>query len=1206
MTSVRVQDSKDGLMQRLFSRAMKASPRQQVELGSTTLGKPGRPAESPLQHTEFDSTTLGKSGHLAMPRSTPWRQAQSSGGPGVAIGSVASPGSRSHKNLLSSTSRSQAMHHALPAEGFSSRSQQKCMSHHALLTEQTAALARAFSAMGTLQGQVGARRPTSIGAEGGAETKPEGIPYEDITIGVAAETEEGENRVSQSPDSVKLLIKAGMKVAVEKGAGKKAGFDDEAYKAVGAEIVSKEEAWKADIVTKVDPPDPKDLELLQNRILVSMVKPAQNEALMKQLQDQGATAFALDQIPRLLSRGQTYDTLSSQANLAGFRAVIEGAHYFGRTMAGSMTAAGKLPPARVLVLGAGVAGLAAIQTAKNMGAEVFGYDVRPVVQEQVESMGGKFLKVPYEEDGSGSGGYAKEMSDEYKAAEQAMLAGEIAKTDILVTTALIPGRPAPKLVSEENLLAMKRGSVVVDMAAVTGGNVAMTKNGEVVTSPNGVKILGFSDLPSRLPTAASNLWGNNAAKFILSAGPTTTGNKGYFHIDYEDPAVRGMLVVDGGKLTWPAPPYQPPAPPPMATVETPEEEKVSPEEQVFSSTMDSVKLTTMAVGAMLAVGVAAGQSAAAASLFAIFCLSSFAGNQAVYGVAPALHSALMAVTNAISGMTALGGMALLGAGKVVPTTPGEWLGAGALILSTVNIVGGFRVATKTLDMFKRPTDIPEPLYLYGIPLLLAIGGTIAGATHFGLSQLPAVAAGAAGVLCVMGIGGLSSQKTANIGNLSGIAGVSLGVAATVAGVLMGTGGQETLMAIAGMMGIGGVLGWLVAGQVGPTELPQAVAAFHSLVGLAAVATAFGEFLNHSLGIGAFVATFLAIVIGGITFTGSIVAFLKLAEMVDSKPVAKNDPLLIGLLGVAGAGGYYAFTAATATAGAQALGVVVLASFVMGLQLVASVGGADMPVVITVLNSYSGWALCAEGALLSSSLLTSVGALIGFSGAILTKIMCDAMNREIVEVVLGGAPAPPPGAGGGSDRVLGPHSETTAEEAAQALMDANTVIITPGYGLAVAKAQYNIAEICALLTEQGKRVRFAIHPVAGRMPGQLNVLLAEAGVPYDVVEELDEINDEFEDTDVALVIGASDTVNSDAEDDPNSAIAGMPVLRAWKAGKCIAFKRKMDSTGYAGVANPTFYKENTDMLLGDAKDSCSALLGALNRICTDESCSVSTR
>merc|ERR1719274_309343 len=398
-----------------------------------------------------------------------------------------------------------------------------------------------------------------------------------------------------------------------------------------------------------------------------------------------------------------------------------------------------------------------------------------------------------------------------------------------------------------------------------------------------------------------------------------------------------------------------------------------------------------------------------------------------------------------------------------------------------------------------------------------------------------------------------------------------------------------VLSLGALLAAGGAGGYVVAGGAGPAELPQTVAAFHSLVGIAAVATAVGEFLAHAeeLGVGGGAAAVLAVV-GGVTFSGSIVAYAKLAGLTSSSPLAKNDlingALLIGALGTGALAVSQGVTMAPALAASGAL------SAVLGYFLVSSIGGADMPVVITVLNSYSGWALAAEGALLKDPTLASVGALIGFSGAILTKIMCDAMNRDVVEVVLGGKAAEPVVEGDVVD--LGPHREIDAAGAAAALVAANSVLIVSGYGLAVAKAQYVVAELVDELRKAGKKVGFGIHPVAGRMPGQLNVLLAEAGVPYDIVYELEECNDDFADTDVSIVLGASDTVNSGALDDPNSPIAGMPVLRVWDAETTIAFKRSMGSTGYAGVANPTFYKENTQMLLGDAKDTASALLESL--------------
>lgn len=1019
-----------------------------------------------------------------------------------------------------------------------------------------------------------------------------GTPYTSLVVGIPRETTAGEQRVGQSPESIAKLVKAGFSVKVEEGAGTSAAISDALYEAVGATIVDHASVWKSDIITKIHPPTLEEAALLENRMLISMIQPQFNEELMTQLQEQKATAFALDCIPRLLSRGQAYDVLSSQANIAGYRAVIETANEFGRFFTGQMTAAGKVPPATVLVLGAGVAGLAAIGTAKSMGAVVKAYDVRPVVREQVESLGGQFLKVPFEEDGSGSGGYAKEMSDGYKAAEAQLMIDECAKADIIITTALIPGRPAPKLIKPEHLEGMKEGSVILDMAAVTGGNVIGSVNGEKVVTSNGVKILGYSDLPSRLPSTSSTLFGNNMAKFLMSMGPQTTGDQGYLYIDHKDDAVRGMLVVEDGALRWPAPGYQAPAPKVVAPVE-----EVAPLSEEAQTALDQAPFVDTAVlgagvvAALVAAGLASDGNDFNALLY-VFALSSFAGYNVVLGVAPALHSPLMAVTNAISGCTALGGMALIGSG-ILPSSSSETLGAVAVFLSTINIVGGFQVSSKMLDLFRRPNDPQEFYGLYALPVGLGALAT-AGGTALGYENINDVIAAGAAVSCIAGIGGLATQSTARAGNALGMSGVALGVAATLAGLASSGAPPETFIQIAGLMAAGGAVGTLGASIVGPTELPQTVALFHSLVGVAAAVTAVGEYMHagpgSELALGASGLAFLATFIGGVTAAGSLVAFGKLQGLIGSQSYALPAKNVVNSAALAACFALSAYGMAGDVGSLGPIYGVVGLSFALGLHLTASVGGADMPVVITVLNSYSGWALCAEGFLLGDQLLTSVGALIGFSGALLTKIMCDAMNRDIVSVILGGSSVSVESTMG--DRVLSAFTETTAEAVATDLVGAQTVMIVPGYGLAVAKAQYAIAEIAQQLTKAGKKVSFAIHPVAGRMPGQLNVLLAEAGVPYDIVYELEEVNDDFPEADVALVIGASDTINSDAEDDPGSAIAGMPVLRVWNAKKVIGFKRKMGSTGYAGVDNPVWYNENTNMLLGDAKGTVDALRNEL--------------
>jgi H+-translocating NAD(P) transhydrogenase len=419
-----------------------------------------------------------------------------------------------------------------------------------------------------------------------------------------------------------------------------------------------------------------------------MIWPLQNTALVQQLQTQAATVFAMDCIPRTLSRGQTYDVLSSQANIAGYRAVLEASHHFGQFLAGQMTAAGKVPPAKVLVLGAGVAGLAAIQTAKNMGAIVKAFDVRPVTKEQVEAMGAQFLMVDYVEDGSGAGGYAKEMSPEWHQAARDMLTAQCTGMDIVISTALIPGRRAPIMVTKEMVALMKNGSITVDLAAEAGGNIETTVPDQCIVTSNGVTCLGYTDLVSRLPTTSSTLYANNISKFLLSIGPHTAKNSdpprgpNEYFIDHKDEAVRGMLILEHGKLMYPPPP-----PPPPIVDPNKKTESSAPVAQVVfdyrAPFVQGSKTAGMAAASLLAMGAVA-PDAAFSSMLTTFCLSNVIGVQVVLGVSHALHSPLMAVTNAISGTTALGGMHLFCHSTSLSAS---LLGAAATTLSTVNIVG---------------------------------------------------------------------------------------------------------------------------------------------------------------------------------------------------------------------------------------------------------------------------------------------------------------------------------------------------------------------------------------------------------------------------------------------------------------------------------------------------------------------------------------
>ena len=457
----------------------------------------------------------------------------------------------------------------------------------------------------------------------------------------------------------------------------------------------------------------------------------------------------------------------------------------------------------------------------------------------------------------------------------------------------------------------------------------------------------------------------------------------------------------------------------------------------------------------------------------------------------------MAVTNAISGMTAVGGMLLLGhhaqeTTGLVPDTPSHWMGAVATALSFINISGGFLVSGKMLDLFRRPNDPKDYFELSTVPSLLLLSG-LAAAVFAGVgsvANMSGTIAIASAICCIAGIAGLSNQETARTGNVLGMTGVGLGLAATTSDMSLAGASVGAFEQVGLLGGLGAAVGSVVASGVGPTELPQTVAAFHSLVGLAAMAGAAGEFLAadpSGLAAGTLSAIYLATLIGGVTFAGSVVAFGKLSG---------RDQLNLGMAGICALGMAAflnpALLGAMGTAGVVqlgSLGLVAAVSSVLGWHLTASIGGADMPVVITVLNSYSGWALCAEGFLLGKPLLAQVGALIGFSGAILTWIMCDAMGRDILSVILGGAGTEIKPAGEAAV-IEGEVTTTNVDSTVQALLEAKNVIITPGYGLAVAQAQFAIADIAKTLKEMGKNVRFGIHPVAGRMPGQLNVLLAE--------------------------------------------------------------------------------------------------------------------
>ena len=1022
-------------------------------------------------------------------------------------------------------------------------------------------------------------------------TTPKGIPYNQLKVGVPKETFPNEQRVALSPAAVQALTKAGFGVVVEKDAGAAAKFSDAEYEASGATIKDRGTAFGANIVLKVRAPMSEEIQLLKEKgNLISFIYPAQNQDLIDRLVERKVTAFAMDCVPRI-SRAQVFDALSSMANIAGYKAVVEAANSFGRFFTGQITAAGKVPPAKVLVIGGGVAGLASVGTARSMGAIVRAFDTREAVREQVQSMGAEFLEVNIKESGEGVGGYAKVMSKEFIEAEMALFAKQCKEVDIVISTALIPGKPAPKLITREMIESMKDGSVVVDLAAEAGGNVETTKPGEKYIY-KGVTHVGYTDFPSQVPTQSSTLYGNNISKFLLAIGE----GKGHFDINLEDEVVRGSIILQEGKLLWPPPPpkEQPQAPQPVPVVKA---EVVQPEElNPFTATMRKSLGYTAGLGSIMGLALIS-PNPAFNTMVTTFGLSVIVGYHTVWGVTPALHSPLMSVTNAISGITAVGGILCMTGGYLPPTMPAA-LAAIAAFISSINIFGGFLITQRMLDMFRRPDDPPEYNYLYGIPAAAFLGGYLT-AHAYGYPDIQQMGYLGASLCCVGALSGLSSQTTSRQGNALGMIGVSTGMVATLAGI---GASPQLLTQMLGSIGMGGVIGTIIARRMAITDLPQLVAAFHSFVGLAAVLTCIATYMTESAhlmtdpsGAVTKAALFLGTYIGGVTFTGSLIAFGKLQGLLKSDPVKLPAHNLVNasmMLANVGAMGYY-MTNPGFSMDMACLSSTAALSSAMGITLTNAIGGADMPVVITVLNSYSGWALCAEGFMLNNNLMTIVGALIGSSGAILSYIMCKAMNRSLANVIFGGYGTLST-AGGKPMEITGTHTEVNIDDTVDMIRDAKNIIITPGYGLCVAKAQYPIAEMVDLLRKQGKNVRFGIHPVAGRMPGQLNVLLAEAGVPYDVVLEMDEINDDFPDTDLVLVIGANDTVNSAAEEDPNSIIAGMPVLQVWNAKHVVVMKRTL-GVGYAAVDNPIFYKSNTSMLLGDAKKSCDALFAKIQEI-----------
>ncbi len=516
-----------------------------------------------------------------------------------------------------------------------------------------------------------------------------------MKIAIPKEIQANEQRVACTPDETRKLIKLGHEVLVETDAGKAAGFSDRQFVAAGATIVNDtSELWQnGEIICKVRAPQRheglgrEESDMLENgKVLIAMLAPAQSEELLKQIADRKATAIAMEAIPRI-SRAQKMDVLSSMANIAGYRAIIEAGQHFGRFFTGQITAAGKVPPAKVMVIGAGVAGLAAIGTAVSLGAIVRAFDTRPEVKEQIESMNAEFLELDFEEDGSGEGGYAKVMSEEFIRAEMALFAAQAQEVDIIVTTALIPGKPAPKLITREMVESMKTGSVIVDLAAEQGGNCALTEP-ERVAHHHGVTIVGYTDFPSRMASQSSQLYATNLRHLLTDLTPEKDG---VLHMDMEDEVIRSATVVKDGEITWP--------PPPVKLSAVAAKPRPKPAEPVVEKPRNRVLGTIIGMGVVGLAILSMGSVAPASFMnhFIVFVLACFVGWQVIWNVTPALHTPLMSVTNAISGIIVIGALLQVASPGII----GVVLAVIAVTIASINIAGGFLVTQRMLKMFQK-------------------------------------------------------------------------------------------------------------------------------------------------------------------------------------------------------------------------------------------------------------------------------------------------------------------------------------------------------------------------------------------------------------------------------------------------------------------------------------------------------------------------
>ncbi len=933
-----------------------------------------------------------------------------------------------------------------------------------------------------------------------------------------------------------ILSKRGLQILVEGGAGRAAGFPDEAYRAAGAEVVrERRRAASADVLLMVRGPSANphrgaaDLELTHpGQVIIGLLNPLGASEAMAALAERSVTSYALELVPRI-TRAQPMDALSSMSSLAGYKAVLLAADAAPRLFPMMMTAAGTLAPARVLVLGAGVAGLQAIATAKRLGAVVEAYDVRPEAKEQVLSVGGKFADLGLDTRAlSDKSGYARAQGEEFLARQHEALAPHARAADAVITTAQVPGRRAPVLVTAAMMEGMKPGSVVVDLAAEQGGNCERTRPGETV-EVGGVTLLGPVNLPSTLPFHASQLYSRNVSSFLLNL----LGKNGALAIRADDEN-RPRDAGDLRRVHRPPAGSQGPRGPRRPAARRLTRARGERHEQRRASALSAVRLRPGGGDGL------PHHPARAASL----AHAAHVGHQR--------H-----LRHLRRGRAARRRWAIRRGGPA----PGRG-GSGGGHDQRRGRIPPHRADAQ--DVSRREE------------------GAMSVASAVGLAYF------VASLLFIVGLRSLGSPRTAR----RGMHLAELGMALAIGGTLLDrriVRFEEILTAAA----IGSLIGVGIALWTPMTAMPQRTALSHAFGALAAALVGIAHYLEHgaSLQTSQLVALGFEVMFGSLTVTGSLMAFGKLQEWLPGRPLTFRGQNVFNVALFTVIAALTAYVVA-APAHREAFFTMVPLAAVFGVMLVLPIGAADMPVVITLLNSYAGLAASATGFALQNNILIIAGALDGASGFILSILMCKAMNRPIANVLFGAfGKAPEKGAPPPATRAF---RSATPEEAASVLDSAARVILVPGYGMAVSQAQHSVKKLADLLAQKGVDVRFAIHPVAGRMPGHMNVLLAEAGVDYDRLFDREQINDDFPQADVALVVGANDVVNPAAKTDPKSPIFGMPVLDVDRARSVMVLKRSMNP-GFAGIDNELFYRPNAMMVFGDAGKTLEAIVAELKQL-----------